>query len=114
MPDLIKRCDVVCLPTLYGEGIPRIFIEAAVCAVATIGSDIHDRRGIVIDGKTGFIVKRQSVGQRLTDLKLIVSRYLAEPNLAKKQDDAALSHFVSRNFQSATVTRQFLEFLGFS
>jgi glycosyltransferase involved in cell wall biosynthesis len=111
MPNLIRSCDVVCLPTLYGEGIPRILIEAAATGVASIGSDIPGCHEIVIDGKTGFIAKGQSTAGRLNALKSIVSRYLAEPDLAKEQGEEALKHFRSGGFDSSRITQQFVEML---
>jgi glycosyltransferase involved in cell wall biosynthesis len=34
MPNLLRECDIVCLPTRYGEGIPRILLEAAASGLA--------------------------------------------------------------------------------
>jgi glycosyltransferase involved in cell wall biosynthesis len=39
MPNLLRECDIVCLPTRYGEGIPRILIEAAASGLAPIASN---------------------------------------------------------------------------
>jgi glycosyltransferase involved in cell wall biosynthesis len=55
MPELISECDIVCLPTTYGEGVPRILIEAAACGRAIIATDIPGCRDIVSDNENGYL-----------------------------------------------------------
>lgn len=114
MPDLIRSCDLVCLPTSYGEGVPRILIEAAACGVAAIGSDIPGCREIIVDTETGFIVGGQTEPERLSNLVDVISLYLATPGLVEKHGHAAQRHFVSGNFAASAITRKFVEMLGFS
>lgn len=56
MVDLINENNVVCLPTRYGEGVPRILIEGAACGRALVATDMSGCRDIVVDGKNGFLV----------------------------------------------------------
>ena len=56
MPDLLSETDIVCLPTYYGEGVPKILIEAASCAIPLIATDIAGCREIVEHGKNGYLV----------------------------------------------------------
>jgi glycosyltransferase involved in cell wall biosynthesis len=113
MADLIRSCDVICLPTMYGEGIPRILIEAAACGVAAIGSDIPGCHEIIVDGETGFILRGDTELARLSGLKALVSRYLEQPGLAAEQGLRAVQHFHSGKFEASTITLQFVEMLGF-
>ncbi|PMM40239.1 glycosyltransferase family 4 protein [Vibrio splendidus] len=55
MPRLIKDNDIVCLPTVYGEGVPRILIEAASCQRAIIATDVPGCREIVSHGVNGLL-----------------------------------------------------------
>lgn len=57
MPHLIKSCDIVCLPTTYGEGVPRILIEAASCQRAIVTTDVVGCREIVTDGYNGLLAR---------------------------------------------------------
>ncbi|MEZ8695449.1 glycosyltransferase family 4 protein, partial [Vibrio splendidus] len=57
MPNLIKTCDIVCLPTTYGEGVPRILIEAASCQRAIITTNVVGCREIVSDEYNGLLVE---------------------------------------------------------
>lgn len=56
MPKLISCVDLVVLPTYYGEGIPRILIEAAACGRPCITTNVSGCREIVLDGLTGYLV----------------------------------------------------------
>jgi glycosyltransferase involved in cell wall biosynthesis len=112
MPELIRSCDLVCLPTSYGEGIPRILIEAAACGVAAIGSDIPGCRDIIVDGQTGFIAGGKTDSEKLSQLVAAISRYLAAPDLVRRHGRAAHRHFVSGNFAASNITQRFVEMLG--
>ncbi len=56
MPALIARSNIVCLPTFYGEGIPRILIEAAACGRACVATNIPGCREIVRHEENGLLV----------------------------------------------------------
>jgi glycosyltransferase involved in cell wall biosynthesis len=54
--DVLGQSDVVCLPSSYGEGIPRILIEAASCGRPLVATDAPGCREIVRDGVNGILV----------------------------------------------------------
>ncbi|WGK81274.1 glycosyltransferase family 4 protein [Vibrio aestuarianus] len=56
MPSLISQNDVVCLPTAYGEGVPRILIEGASCQRAIVTTNVTGCREIVDHGYNGYLV----------------------------------------------------------
>lgn len=56
MVALLSNADIVVLPSDYGEGVPRILIEAASCGLPLITTDIAGCREIVEDGVNGFLV----------------------------------------------------------
>jgi glycosyltransferase involved in cell wall biosynthesis len=76
MIDLITSADVVALPTTYGEGVPRILIEAASVGRPLIATDVPGCRDIVHHEKNGFLVKPNSAEQladaieRMTDYQV--------------------------------------------
>ena len=61
MPAVFAQAHVVCLPTTYGEGVPKVLIEAAACARAIVATDVPGCREIVLDGETGLLVPPQNV-----------------------------------------------------
>jgi len=56
VPDLIANSHFVCLPSSYGEGIPRILIEATAIGRALITTDVPGCREICTDNFNGFLV----------------------------------------------------------
>ena len=56
MPEVLRQVAVVCLPTTYGEGLPKALLEAASCGLPIVTYDVPGCREIVLDGVNGFIV----------------------------------------------------------
>lgn len=56
MPEVYAQANVVCLPSTYGEGIPKVLIEAASCARACVTTDTPGCREIVRHGVNGLLV----------------------------------------------------------
>lgn len=56
MPGVFARTDVVCLPTVYGEGVPKVLLEAAAAGRPIIATDTPGCREVVRDGENGLLV----------------------------------------------------------
>ncbi len=56
MPRVFADADIVCLPTYYGEGIPKVLVEAAACGLPIVTTDWPGCREIVADGYNGLLV----------------------------------------------------------
>jgi glycosyltransferase involved in cell wall biosynthesis len=112
MPDLLRECDIVCLPTRYGEGIPRILIEAAATGLASIASDHPGCREAVEDGITGEIVPISSDSDMCRDMSAAVLRYLETPARLAAHKQAACERFRSREFNEKAVVARFVDLLG--
>jgi glycosyltransferase involved in cell wall biosynthesis len=56
MANLFRECDVMALPSYYGEGLPRTLVEAAAAGLALVSTDMPGCRDAVIDGRTGIVV----------------------------------------------------------
>jgi glycosyltransferase involved in cell wall biosynthesis len=54
--DLFSDSNIVCLPSYYGEGVPKVLIEAAACGRAIITTINPGCRDAVIDGQTGICI----------------------------------------------------------
>lgn len=56
MPDVFAQTHVACLPSAYGEGVPRALIEAAASARPIVASDIPGCREVARDGENALLV----------------------------------------------------------
>jgi glycosyltransferase involved in cell wall biosynthesis len=77
MPEVMGGATVVCLPSYYGEGIPKVLIEAAACGKPIVTTDTPGCREIVQDGVNGILVPArepeavaQAIGRLLDDREL--------------------------------------------
>jgi len=57
MPALYRSAHVVCLPSYYGEGLPKALIEACAAGRPIVTTDTPGCREVVTDGINGLIVK---------------------------------------------------------
>jgi glycosyltransferase involved in cell wall biosynthesis len=56
MPDVLAAATIVCLPSFYREGVPRVLIEAAACGRPIVTTDMAGCREIVHPGDNGLLV----------------------------------------------------------
>lgn len=56
IPEQYAQANVVCLPSYYGEGLPKTLIEAAACGRAVITTDHPGCRDAIVPGVTGLLV----------------------------------------------------------
>lgn len=61
MPRVYASSSIVCLPTFYGEGLPKVLLEAAACGKPLITTDTPGCRDICRDGVNGRLVPPRDV-----------------------------------------------------
>ena len=54
---LYANCNIVCLPSYYGEGLPKSLVEAAACGRAIITTDMPGCRDSIIPDETGILIQ---------------------------------------------------------
>jgi glycosyltransferase involved in cell wall biosynthesis len=72
MPAVFAGCHLVCLPSAYGEGIPKVLIEAAACGRAIVTTDIPGCREIVRHGVNGLLVRPRDVEALANALEALI------------------------------------------
>ena len=55
MPDVLRASDIFALAS-HREGMPRSIIEAMMCGLPVVATNVRGSREEVIDGETGFLV----------------------------------------------------------
>lgn len=56
MNQVYARSHIFAMPTMYGEGVPTVLLEAAACGKPIVATDIPGCREIVSPGLNGFLV----------------------------------------------------------
>ncbi len=112
MPELLRSVDVVCLPTRYGEGIPRILIEAAATGIPCIASDIDGCLEIVEDGETGVIVPERPMRSAADGIARAVRGYLDDPELLRRHGENGRIKFETGDFAEDKVIAHFLRLIA--
>jgi glycosyltransferase involved in cell wall biosynthesis len=112
MAPLLRECDIVCLPTRYDEGIPRILIEAAATGLVSIASDHPGCLEVVEDGVTGKVLHSSTDAGMSREMATAVIYYLESPDTLKMHGENAYRHFLSRAFKQDRIDIRFAELLG--
>jgi glycosyltransferase involved in cell wall biosynthesis len=77
MPAIYGQAQIVCLPSHYGEGVPKALIEAASCGRPIVTTDAPGCRDIVEQGINGYLVPvRDSAA-----VAEAIQRLLGDPDL---------------------------------
>ncbi len=56
MPEVMAQCHIVCLPSKYGEGVPKVLLEAAAAGRPVVATDTPGCREVIKDGVEGLLV----------------------------------------------------------
>lgn len=75
MPQVLSKASVVCLPTYYGEGVPKVLIEAMACARPIVTTRTPGCRELVISERNGLLVQPRDAAS----LAMAVFRLLNDP-----------------------------------
>ena len=74
MPRVLSEASLVCLPTFYGEGLPKALLEAAASARAIVATDVPGCREIVRPGENGWLVPPRNVPALAAALREAIAR----------------------------------------
>ena len=80
MPRVYAQSNIVCLPTTYGEGVPKVLIEAAASGRACVTTDSPGCREIVRHGENGLAVPPGDIAA----LAGAVERLISDPALRQR------------------------------
>lgn len=80
MPEVLSQASVVCLPSYYGEGVPKVLIEAMACARPIVTTHMPGCRELVQSGKNGVLVRPKDS----KDLKNCLAALILDRSLCQK------------------------------
>ncbi|MHB1215038.1 MAG: glycosyltransferase family 4 protein [Thiobacillus sp.] len=72
MPAVLQAAHIACLPSFYGEGLPKSLLEAAACGLPIVTTDAPGCREVVRDGVNGLLVPVRDAAALATALKKLI------------------------------------------
>lgn len=93
MPQVVRAAHILCLPTYYREGVPRILMEGAASGRALVTTDMPGCRDIVQDGVNGFVVPPHDVEALEAALERLITDAALRARLGAAGRTIAEQHF---------------------
>ncbi|MEO1287478.1 MAG: glycosyltransferase family 4 protein [Chloroflexota bacterium] len=103
MPNIFAQSHIVCLPSSYGEGVPKVLIEAAACARPIVTTDTAGCREITHHGENGFLFPVGDMDALINAL----SKLIESPQLRQQMGQRG-REIAEANFSLGQVTTQTL------
>jgi len=103
MPATLNRASIVCLPSRYREGIPKVLIEAAATGRPLVATDAPGCREIVRDGDTGRLVPVGNPEQLATTLQTLVDSLDRLRGMGKRARQVAVEEYDVNRVVEATL-----------
>ena len=104
MPRLYRESHLVCLPSYYREGVPKVLLEACACGRAVITTDTPGCREVVLSGQNGLLVPPRDPQA----LAAAIRQLLLDP-LRRRRMGAQARALAEREFGVEQVVEKHLE-----
>jgi glycosyltransferase involved in cell wall biosynthesis len=93
MPEVFGLADIVCLPTTYGEGVPKVLIEAAACGLPIVTTDVPGCREIVQHDVNGFLLPPGDIGALFGTVKSLLEDSTLRSKMGSRGRALVISDF---------------------
>ena len=93
VPALFASCHIVCLPTYYREGVPKVLIEAAAAGRPVVTTDQPGCRDIVRAGENGLLVAPRDVDAIVAALRTLIASPALRKAMGAAGRERALAEF---------------------
>ncbi len=103
MPQIYKRSNLVCLPTYYGEGLPKVLIEAAASGRASITTDIPGCREVVRHDVNGLLIPPKNVRALIKSILFLMDNPRVRKKMGKAGRSIAEQEFSTRRVNQKTI-----------
>jgi len=103
MPKLLSQSSIICLPTYYPEGIPKVLIEAASSGRAIITTDMPGCNEIVQNNDNGILISIKSSDQLARAIIKLIDDVPLRIKFGKNGRKLVLDKFSSEIVDKATL-----------
>ncbi len=105
MRDCLYASSVLVLPS-YGEGLPKVALEAAATGLPLILSNVSGCRDCLIEGKNGLLVEAKNSNA----IEIAMKKFINQKELINIYGKFS-SEFVETNFSLTIITQKFIDLL---
>ncbi len=103
MPQVYAESNIVCLPSTYGEGVPKVLIEAAACGRACVTTDTPGCREIVRHGENGLAVPPGDIDALVAAIEGLIRDPALRQQMGVKGRQVVLEDFTLRQVIEETL-----------
>jgi glycosyltransferase involved in cell wall biosynthesis len=93
MPALMAQSHIVCLPSYYGEGVPRILLEAAASGRPIVTTDSPGCREVVHHNQNGLLVPVRDVEALIGAIAQLIENALLRVAMGTRGREIAVTEF---------------------
>jgi len=104
MPQIYAGSNIVCLPTYYGEGLPKVLIEAAASGRASITTDMPGCREVVRHELNGMLIPPKDVPALVKSILFLIQNPVVREKMGRAGRGIAEQEFSSRRVNQKTMT----------
>lgn len=94
MPNVFAKSHIVCLPSAYGEGVPKVLIEAAACGKPIVTTDAPGCREIVRHQVNGLLVSINNKKELAAALLILINDKKLRINMGQRGREIVEKEFV--------------------
>jgi glycosyltransferase involved in cell wall biosynthesis len=84
---------IVCLPSYYREGLPKVLLEAASCGLPIVTTDAPGCREIVRPGDNGFLVPMRDTQALAHALRILIDDEGLRAKMGRRAREIVLAEF---------------------
>ncbi|CCG87685.1 glycosyltransferase family 4 protein [Erwinia piriflorinigrans] len=100
---LIREANLVVLPSVYNEGIPRILLESCAIGRACICYDSGGCRSLITDDENGFLVGKKDICSLAERIHYLLKRPLTRAEMGKRGAKIITERFSSEIVIASTL-----------
>lgn len=103
MPEIFRRCHIVCLPS-YREGLPKVLIEAAAVGRAIVTTDVPGCREIVRHEENGLLVPPRHAPALAAALRRLIENGPERARFGRRGRERVMENFTVDSVVAQTLT----------
>ncbi len=93
MPTVLAQSHIVCLPSYYGEGVPKVLLEAAATGRPIVTTDMPGCREVVTGGDNGLLVPARDTHALAAALKTLLTDPVRRAQMGQRSRERAEQEF---------------------